>query len=97
MIDKGQHDLRDMPTLAGCTFVFTGRLRSMTRAEAHEEVRALDGQIASWISRKTTYVVAGQRPGAKLDYARQYGVVILNEADFLYLLGVPEADLPTGS
>lgn len=73
--------------LAGQTFVFTGTLEKMTRDEAKEKVRLLGGDVSSAVSKDTNYVVAGQNPGSKFDKARQLGVKIISEKDFLDLIG----------
>lgn len=78
--------------LAGLTFVFTGGLERFTRAEARALVEAHGGRVASAVSARTDYVVAGADPGSKLDEARARGVPILDEAAFIELLrarGVP--------
>jgi DNA ligase (NAD+) len=72
--------------LAGLTFVFTGGLESVTRAQAEEVVRSLGGRTASSVSAKTDYVVAGSAPGSKYDRARELGIEILSEEDFLKML-----------
>lgn len=69
--------------LAGKTFVFTGELESMPRAEAEEKVRALGGQASSSVSKKTSYVVVGRDPGSKAEKAKKLGVPTLDEAAFL--------------
>jgi len=72
--------------LAQKTFVFTGELSQMSRPEAEALVRRLGGQASSHVSRQTTYVVAGAAPGSKLEKARQLGVSVLDEAQFLTIV-----------
>ena len=71
--------------LAKATFVFTGELSRMTRAQAEVLVRRLGGQTSSGVSRLTTYLVAGDSPGSKFEKAKQLGVNIIDEAAFLRL------------
>ncbi len=68
--------------LANLTFVFTGELTQMTRADAESLVRRLGGQASSSVSRKTSYVVTGDAAGSKLTTARRLGVKIINEQQF---------------
>ena len=72
--------------LAGQRFVFTGSLSSMTRSEAGERVESLGGIVASSVSKTTNYVVLGENPGSKADKAREIGVRLLSEIEFLELL-----------
>jgi len=72
--------------LADLTFVFTGSLESMSRSEAQDLVRSLGARTASSVSGKTDYLVAGSEPGSKYDRARELGVKILSEKQFLELL-----------
>ena len=76
--------------LGGKTFVLTGTLQSMTRDEAGDKIKLRGGKTSSSVSKKTSYVVAGDNPGSKLDKAQNLGVIILNEDEFLKLIG--EAD-----
>ena len=73
--------------LAGKTFVFTGSLSSMTRCKASEEIRARGGDVTGAVTKKTDYVIAGENPGSKLDDANALGVPLLDEQQFLVLLG----------
>ena len=72
--------------LAGKTFVLTGALPSMTREEASAKIEALGGHVSSSVSEKTNYVLAGSETGSKLDKAREFGVKIIDEADFRKML-----------
>jgi len=73
--------------LEGLTFVLTGTLSSMTRDEAKERIEQLGGNVSSSVTSKTDYLVVGEEPGSKLAKARELGVKIINEKEFLSLLG----------
>jgi len=72
--------------LAGKTFVLTGTLAGLTRDEAKKEIRMRGGEISSSVSNKTDYVVAGENPGSKLDNAKNSGISVLSEEEFLKLI-----------
>jgi DNA ligase (NAD+) len=73
--------------LSGKTFVLTGTLDTMTRAEAKNRIQAAGGRVSSSVSANTDYVVVGGAPGSKADKAAELGVAVLNEQDFIKLLG----------
>ncbi len=73
--------------LAGLTFVLTGTMSSLDRDEAKEKIRALGGDVSSSVSSKTSYVVAGENAGSKLDKAEELGVKVLSEEEFLKMVG----------
>ncbi len=73
--------------LAGRTFVLTGTLPSLARAEATARIAAAGGRVTGSVSTKTAYVVAGTSAGSKLSTAERLGVPVLDEAGLLALLG----------
>ncbi len=72
--------------LEGFTFVLTGTLPNLTRDEAKQKIEAAGGKVSGSVSKKTSYVVAGEEAGSKLDKAQELKVPILDEAGFLKLL-----------
>ena len=66
----------------GKNFVLTGSLTSFTREEAEEKITNFGGKVTSSVSKKTDYVLAGEKAGSKLDKAKTLGVNILDEIEF---------------
>ena len=71
---------------AGKTFVLTGTLPTMTRAEASAVIEKFGGKVSGSVSKKTSYVLAGEEAGSKLTKAQQLGVPILTEEEFLQMV-----------
>jgi DNA ligase (NAD+) len=72
--------------LAGSTFVLTGTLPTLSRSAAQALIEAAGGKVSGSVSKKTSFVVAGEEAGSKLAKAGALGVAVLNEAALLSLL-----------
>ncbi|MCG8539020.1 MAG: NAD-dependent DNA ligase LigA [Clostridia bacterium] len=68
--------------LEGMTFVLTGTLPNYSRNEAKEIIESLGGKVTGSVSKKTTYVLAGENPGSKIDKANELGVNVITEEEF---------------
>jgi NAD-dependent DNA ligase len=93
---KAQNDPKKTPTVLiaafaafalSAGFVVTGALTGFSRQEAEEAIRRAGGRASSSVSKKTDYLVAGSEAGSKLEKATKLGVVVLDEAGFLAMLG----------
>jgi DNA ligase (NAD+) len=99
LVDAGVEPVRpaarvaasDEGPLAGKTFVVTGSLEGFDRQGAEEAIRAAGGKVAGSVSRKTDYLVAGEKAGSKLAKAQELGVEVLDEEGFRRLLGIEES------
>lgn len=80
------HARQEDDRFAGMTFVLTGALSLFTRDEATEKIERFGGKAAGSVSKKTTYVVAGENAGSKLKKANELGIPVLSEEDFLKML-----------
>ena len=77
---------KDMQALAGRSFVLTGTLSSMTRKQAAEKIEAAGGNVTGSVSGKTDFVVAGESPGSKIEQARQKGINVIDENEFIKIM-----------
>lgn len=76
-------------SMAGKVFVLTGTLPSLTREKAKTLIEAAGGKVSGSVSRRTDYLLAGAEAGSKLEKARELGVTVIHEAEFLSLLLTP--------
>lgn len=74
--------------MKGRMFVLTGTLKIMTRGEAKEKIRVLGGRLSNSVSKNTDYLVVGENPGSKLKRAKELGVKIIGEKEFLKMVEV---------
>ncbi|MBX2803991.1 MAG: NAD-dependent DNA ligase LigA [Myxococcales bacterium] len=77
------------PLLTGKTFVITGTLPTLDRAEAKSRILAVGGKVTGSVSSKTDFLVAGEKAGSKLSKAQELGVAVIDEAGLLALLTPP--------
>ena len=71
---------------AGKVFVLTGALSKFTREEASEKIELLGGKVSGSVSKKTSFVIVGENAGSKERKARELGITILSEDDFLEMI-----------
>lgn len=91
------HMQQDAGTLfEGMTFALTGTLPMLSRAQAQEMIRKNGGKATGSVSKKTSIVLAGESAGSKLDKARELGVRIIDEAQFLQMIEQQKRPEPTG-
>jgi DNA ligase (NAD+) len=83
------------PPLSGLSFVITGTLPTLGRDEAADLIRAAGGTVASAVSRRTRFLLAGEAAGSKLERARELGVPVIDEATLRAMIG-PRDDAAAG-
>jgi DNA ligase (NAD+) len=86
LVEASSKPANESDKLSGMTFVLTGTLPSLTRTEASEIIQRNGGKVTDSVSKKTSYVVAGDAPGSKLNKAQKLGISILDEAALLELV-----------
>jgi DNA ligase (NAD+) len=86
LLEQLPHEAAQEGIFAGKTFVLTGTLPTLTRDEAAQKIEVAGGKVAGSVSKKTSYVVAGEEAGSKLVKAQELGVTIIDEAELLQLL-----------
>lgn len=84
---QAEAPVRQLSALSGKTFVLTGTMPGWTRDEAAQRIVAAGGKVSGSVSRKTSYVIAGEDAGSKLIKAQELGVPVLDEAGLRDLLG----------
>ncbi len=77
---------KNINPFTGCTIVATGKLANFTRAGINNRIISLGATAGSSVTRKTNYLICGEKPGSKLAKARELGVTILTEQEFLDMI-----------
>ena len=70
----------------GCTIVATGKLEHFTRDGINSKIASLGAIAGSSVTRKTSYLICGEKPGSKLTKARELGIPVLTEQEFLSMI-----------
>lgn len=91
---EGAHVMKNAGAFAGKTFVLTGTLPTLSRDEARAMIEAAGGKVSGSVSKKTSYVVAGEDAGSKLAKAQELGIAILDEAALQDLLAAAASPSP---
>ncbi|MDO4581027.1 MAG: NAD-dependent DNA ligase LigA [Bacillota bacterium] len=84
---RGERNAAQGGALSGKTLVLTGTLPNMSREQARELIEAQGGKAASSLSKRTDYLLAGDKPGSKYDKALALGIQVIDEAELLRLIG----------
>ena len=85
-MDFTSHEQIKDDRFAGLTFVLTGALSQFTRDEASAIIESFGGKASSSVSKKTSYVLAGENAGSKLTKAESLGIKIISEDDFAQMI-----------
>ncbi|HWN54637.1 MAG TPA: helix-hairpin-helix domain-containing protein, partial [Methylomirabilota bacterium] len=88
-LDLSEQGVSDEPgPLTGKAVVLTGGLKTLSRDQAKDLILRAGGRVSGSVSKKTSYVVVGEDPGSKAEDAKRLGVAVLDENEFLKLVGV---------
>ncbi len=79
-------DMKENNPFAGCTVVATGKLENFTRDGINSRITSLGATAGSSVTRKTDYLICGEKPGSKLAKARELGIPVLTEQEFLAMI-----------
>ncbi len=71
---------------SGCTIVATGKLENFTRDGINSKIASLGAAAGSSVTRKTSYLICGEKPGSKLAKAKELGIPVLTEQEFLDMI-----------
>lgn len=82
---KKKNNTRNNP-FTGCTVIATGKLENFTRDGINSRIISLGAIAGSSVTRKTDYVICGDKPGSKLAKARELGITVLTEQEFLNMI-----------
>ena len=82
---KSNTEIKD-ERFVGLTFVLTGTLPTLKRSEAQKIIEQYGGKASSSVSKKTSYVLAGEQAGSKLDKANTLGIKIIDENEFMEMI-----------
>ena len=85
-VDFRSHEEKKDERFAGMTFVLTGALSKFTRDEASAIIESYGGKASGSVSKKTSYVVAGENAGSKLTKAQSLGIPVLSEEEFAAMI-----------
>ena len=70
----------------GCTIVATGKLEHFTRSGINDKIISIGANAGSSVTRKTNYLICGEKPGSKLTKAKELGIPVLTEQEFLHMI-----------
>jgi len=77
---------KEKQSLKGLSFVLTGSLETLARSQAKERIRKLGGGVSDTVSKNTNFLIVGLNPSSKLKKAKDLGVKVISEAEFLNIL-----------